>query len=262
MVLDPFICAIVPGWLFLSWMVLDPFICPRSSNEEGQSPPWRCVRRCCRLWFLFWCERSRTIGPSVDSSFGAASFVVQDRRKPLFAGLEKKDDPFFGGPIKSTTTMTMTLQQQAQQSALCFVNSDDNSVAPHWNTNDWPPLFGGWRSSHASVVLYHPEQDDNAQTVVVLGGDKQGQGYTNSVLLLNLSEQNKQWQEGPPLNRKRAYHAAVVCSGGVYVIGGHNGSSTFGTIERIDVENLWHAGASVAEFSPTTRLWWNLQLID
>ena len=81
--------------------------------------------------------------------------------------------------------MTTTLQQQAQQSGLCFLEIDNNSEVPQWNTNDWPPLLGGWRRSHASVVLDHPEQHNNAQTVVVWGGDKQGQGYTNSVLLMN-----------------------------------------------------------------------------
>ena len=130
--------------------------------------------------------------------------------------------------------MTTTLQEQAKQSGFCFLDSDNNSLAPHWNTNDWPRLLGGWRQYHASVVLDHPEKDI-AQTVVVLGGRKQNQGYTNSVVLLRLSDENTQWQEGPPLNDKRAFHAAVVCNGGVYVIGGWNGSSQLDSIERIDV---------------------------
>ena len=134
--------------------------------------------------------------------------------------------------------MTTTLKQQAKQSGLAFLDSDNNSLAPNWNTNDWPPLLGGWRRHHDSVVLDHPEQDNNAQTVVVLGGYKQNQGYTNSVLLLRLAKENLQWREGPPLNNNRAYHAAVICSGGVYVIGGHNGSSRRDSIERIDVANL------------------------
>ena len=134
--------------------------------------------------------------------------------------------------------MTTTLKQQAKQSGLAFLDSDNNSLAPNWNTNDWPPLLGGWRRHHDSVVLDHPEQDNNAQTVVVLGGYKQGQGYTNSVLLLSLSDEKKQWREGPPLNNNRAYHAAVICSGGVYVIGGYNGISRLDSIERIDVANF------------------------
>ena len=133
--------------------------------------------------------------------------------------------------------MTTSLQKQAQQSGLAFPDSSNHSEAPQWNVSDWPPLLDGWRSSHASIVLDHPEQD-NAQTVVVLGGYNNSQGYTNSVLLMNLAEENKQWREGPPLNDKRAYHAAVVCNGGVYVIGGYNESSRLDTIERIDVANF------------------------
>ena len=140
--------------------------------------------------------------------------------------------------------MTPTLKQQAKQSGLCFLDIDNYSEAPQWNTNDWPPVLGGGRWSHASVVLNHPEQDNNAHTVVVLGGHKQDQGYTNSVLLLSLSDENTRWQEGPPLNNKRADHSAVVCRGGVYVIGGHNGSSLFYSIERIDVQKLC-SGAAV-----------------
>ena len=149
--------------------------------------------------------------------------------------------------------MTMTLQRQAEQSGLCFMDSENNSNEPHWDTNDWPPLLGGWRQYHASVVLDHPEQDDRAQTVVFLGGKKQGQGYTNSVLLMNLAEENKQWREGPPLNNRRCCHAAVVCNGGVYVIGGFNGSY-LNSIERIDVETL--SSGSLA--SSTTNQWTTL----
>ena len=147
--------------------------------------------------------------------------------------------------------MTTALQKQAQQSGLAFLDSGNHSEAAEWNVNDWPPLLGGYRGYHASVVLDHPEQHDNAQTVVVLGGQKHGQNYTNSVLLLCLAEENKQWREGPPLNDKRRCHAAVVCSGGLYVIGGHNKSSRLDTIERIDVENL----CSGASANPTSNQW-------
>ena len=150
--------------------------------------------------------------------------------------------------------MTTTLKQQAKQSGLAFLDSDNNSLAPNWNTNDWPPLLGGWRRHHDSVVLDHPEQDNNAQTVVVLGGYKQNQGLTNSVQLMNLAEENKQWREGPPLNSNRAYHAAVVCSGGVYVIGGDSGSSRLDSIERIDVQKLY----SESMESSTSNQWTTL----
>ena len=133
----------------------------------------------------------------------------------------------------------MTLQEQAWQSGLVFSDDmDNNSDVPQWNFNVWPPILGGWRYSHASVVLDHQEQDDSAQTVVVLGGANHRILFTDSVLLLSLSDENKQWREGPPLSDKRGLHAAVICNGGVYVIGGSIGNSRLDTIERIDVEEL------------------------
>ena len=141
-----------------------------------------------------------------------------------------------------------TLRDQAKQSGLGF-----GLARPEWNVNDWPPLLGGWRYNHASVVLDHPLQDDDAQTVVVLGGLRSCNHATNSVLLLNLEEENKQWQEGPPLNHKRGHHAAVVCNGGAYVIGGWTRFSELDTIERVDVENLCSAASA-----STTRNHWTI----
>ena len=132
----------------------------------------------------------------------------------------------------------MTLPEQALQSGLVFTNGNNDKV-PQWNENDWPPLLGGWRVFHASVVLNHSEKD-NAQTVVVLGG-YQNKDATNSVLVLNLDEGNKRWQEAAPMNQTRQEHAAVVCNGGVYVIGGWRERSSLRTIERIDVRALSQA---------------------
>ena len=89
----------------------------------------------------------------------------------------------------------------------------------------------------------------------LLGGFKQGQGYVNSVLALNLAEPNKQWQEGPPMNKKRDEHAAVVCNGGVYVMGGYDERS-FDSIERIDADDLLHSSLtpSTTHASNWTRL--------
>ena len=132
--------------------------------------------------------------------------------------------------------MTTTLKEQAWQSGLVLL---DPTV--DWNERDWPPLAGGWREGHASVVLDHPDKDNNnnkRQTVVVMGGHQQYKGYVNSVLELNLSDPNKQWREGPPMNKRRNRHAAVVCNGGVYVIGGYNGRLYLDCIERIDANNL------------------------
>ena len=130
--------------------------------------------------------------------------------------------------------MTTTLQKQAWQSGLVLVDDTEE-----WNERDWPPLEGGWRMGHASVVLNHTDNNQE-QTVVVLGGYQAGQGSVDSILVLNLAESNKQWREGPPMNKKRCGHAAVVCKGGVYVVGGeyNNSYSSLNCIERIDYNDL------------------------
>ena len=138
--------------------------------------------------------------------------------------------------------MATTLQEQAWQSDL--VLSDE---APQWNENDWPPLEGGWRDEHATVVLDHPNTDNDndnnnkRQTVVVLGGYQAGQGSLDSILVLNVAAPDKNWREGPSMNKSRRGHAAVGCNGGVYVIGGNNGRSHLDCIERIDIKNLLHS---------------------
>ena len=133
--------------------------------------------------------------------------------------------------------MTTTLNEQAWQSGLALLDE-----TPEWNENDWPSLEGGWRSCHATVVLDHPdtenETNNRGQTVVVLGGYQQSQRYVNSVLVLNLADPNKQWREGPPMNKKRAGHATVACNGGVYVMGGRHRDSIWDCIERIDSNDL------------------------
>ena len=169
--------------------------------------------------------------------------------------------------------MTTTLQKQAWLSGLVLLDDE----TPEWNFEDWPSLEGGWRCYHASVVLNRTDNNEE-QTVVVLGGFKQGQGYVNSilegewrwhhatviidhpdnnkeqtvvvlggyrqapgatdsVLVLNLSDPDKQWREGPSMDKTRAGHAAVVCNGGVYVMGGFN-RVTLDCIERIDANDL------------------------
>ena len=127
--------------------------------------------------------------------------------------------------------MTTTLQKQAWHTGLVLLDE-----TPEWNFEDWPPLEGGWRYRHTSVVLNHTDNNQE-QTVAVLGGYRTFQGVVNSVQLLNLAESNKQWREGPPMNKNRYEHAAVVCNGAVYVMGGHNQGS-LDSIERIDANDL------------------------
>ena len=59
--------------------------------------------------------------------------------------------------------MDTPLKERAWQSGLVLFDE-----RAEWNVNDWPPLKGGWRSHNASVVLDHPDQDNNnnGQTVV------------------------------------------------------------------------------------------------
>ena len=133
--------------------------------------------------------------------------------------------------------MSMTLPEQAWQSGLVLLEE-----TAQWNFEEWPPLVGGWRDAHATVVLNHLGTTDKdihkpRQTVVVLGGYQRGQNSTNSVLVLNLADADKQWREGPPMNKTRHGHAAVVCNGSIYVMGGF-GSTTLDCIERIDVNDL------------------------
>ena len=141
--------------------------------------------------------------------------------------------------------MSMALKEKAGQSGL--VLSDEK-----WNNNDLPSLEGGWRWRHASVVLNHPAKDkdinninNSKQTVVVLGGIKQGWIFTNSVLVLNLTESNKKWREGTPMNKGREGPTAVVCNGGVYVMGGDNGAH-LDCMERIDVNDLLQSSSTAS----------------
>ena len=140
--------------------------------------------------------------------------------------------------------MTTTLKEQAWQSDLVLLDE-----TPEWNFDDWPPLEGGWRAGHSSVVLNHldteNETNNRGQTVVVLGGYQQGQGDVNSVLLLDLEDPNKQWREGPPMNKKRAGHATVVFNGGVYVMGGRN-TTSLDCLERIDLNDLFQSSLTTS----------------
>ena len=140
--------------------------------------------------------------------------------------------------------MATTLKEQAWQSGLVLLDE-----TPEWNFEDWPPLEGGWRYRHATVVLDHPDTDGNdnnpkRQTVVVMGGRQQGEYVTNSVLVLNLANPNKQWREGPPMNKSRRGHAAVVCNRAVYVMGGYADNSMFDCMERIDANDLLQSSST------------------
>ena len=128
---------------------------------------------------------------------------------------------------------SMTMQEQARLSGLEFL--DHSSLEPQWSTTreEYPPLLEGGRRGHASVVV---ENDNELQSIVVLGGETKGNLPTDSVIVWDSS--TKQWRQGPSLNEKRRYHAAETCNGKVYVIGGRNGFQYLDTIESIDVASL------------------------
>ena len=133
----------------------------------------------------------------------------------------------------------MTLKEQAWQSGLVLLNE-----TPEWTFEDKPLVEGEGRAFYATVILNHPNENDTnnnnndkGQTVVMLGGRQRPQGYVNSVRVLNLAESNKRWREGPPMNKSREGHAAVVCNGAVYVMGGGNRGS-LDCIERIDANDI------------------------
>ena len=127
---------------------------------------------------------------------------------------------------------SMTMQEQARLSGLEFL--DDSSLEPQWSTTreEYPPLLGGNRYGHASVVVDH---DNEVQSIVVLGGVKDCY-VTDSVIVWDSS--TKQWRQGPSLNEKRRLHAAETCNGKVYVIGGDYDCHILDTIECIDVASL------------------------
>ena len=136
--------------------------------------------------------------------------------------------------VETFATMTTTLKERAWLSGLVL-----SDKTPEWNFEDLPPLEGGLREYHTSVVLNHLGADNNRQTVVVLGGYRAGQGELDSVLVLNLATPDKNWREGPSMNKSRYKHAAVVCNRGVYVMGGYtNRYSSLDCIEQINATDL------------------------
>ena len=126
------------------------------------------------------------------------------------------------------------MEEQARLSHLRFSKSNKDDV-PQWKPDLWPSLLGGRRWFHASVVLNDEEKEQ--QTVVVIGGQT-AKGGTNSVLLMDLEKETKEWTEGPSLNKSRYGHAAVVCNGFVYALGGVCDHQRLDSIERIELLDL------------------------
>ena len=126
------------------------------------------------------------------------------------------------------------MQEQARLSNLVFPDTNKDEM-PQWKSDSWPPLLGGSRYYQASVVVNGENKEQ--QTILVIGGDTV-KGPTNSVLLMALEKDTKEWREGSSLNKKRRGHAAVVCNGSVYALGGYCTGRFLNSIERIDLVDL------------------------
>ena len=135
---------------------------------------------------------------------------------------------------------------------------------PQWNHQEIPPLWGGSRHRHASIVVEDPENEEE-QSIVVLGG-REYSPYSpysepSPVSVLNVGQKTKEWRsDGPEMNEKRYEHVAVICNGSVYAIGGASGKYSQGTgkrglnsIECIRVADLLET-ASKANESPGRHL--------
>ena len=142
------------------------------------------------------------------------------------------------------------MHEQARLSNLVFPDTSKDEV-PQWNSGSWPPLLGGWRCSHASVIVNGEKKEQ--QTIVVIGGAT-AKGATNSVLLMALDKDTKQWRDGPCLNHNRACHAAVVCNGSVYAMGGGSKEHRLDSIERIDLVALLKSPCTTNNTNPWRTL--------
>ena len=148
----------------------------------------------------------------------------------------------------------MKIQQQALLSGLTFAECKDKTSTPQWQSSDFPPLRGGWPRFYASVVVKDPGNDQE-EIVVILGGTEwRIPNGLNSVHLLMIGKEDKEWHEGPVMNEVRQDPAAVVCNGSVYAIGGWNGSSALDTMERISITDLIRPSST----SNSTTAWTTL----
>ena len=154
-------------------------------------------------------------------------------------------------------TNTMTIQEQIELSGLeikSSLSSSSSSSQLQWNsTNQWSPLLGGGREFQACVTTESGNVNGaGGETIVVIGGRRQSDFYTNSVIVWDPS--TKRWRNGPSLNDRRQSLVAVVCRDKVYAIGGYGGDNnynyaTLDTIESIQVSSL----LETTETSMTTR---------
>ena len=167
-------------------------------------------------------------------------------------------------------TNTLTMQEQIEMSGLEIMSSLSTSLSSssssqlEWNsTNQWSPLLGGRRKYQACVTIESGnENGPGGQTIVVIGGQRQSDFYTNSVIVWDPS--TKRWRNGPSLNDKRACLVAVVCRDKVYAIGGcgindYNNYRFLDTIESIQVSSLLETTETSMMTRQNNNQWTRLQ---
>ena len=144
----------------------------------------------------------------------------------------------------------------------------DAAAAAEWNIDAWPPILGGWRWYHSSLVLhrsdylYDMEPDDEYDTsppvpagttntkqrpytnfpdtlVLLLGGYQEGAATASTVVLDPAKRQFV--RAGPSMTQARTNFATVRCGGGaaaaaLYAIGGMNGTASLDTLEYLTVD--------------------------
>ena len=165
-------------------------------------------------------------------------------------------------------TNTMTMQEQAAMlgleimSSLSSSSSSLSSSQLQWNsTNQWSPLLGGGRSFQACVTIVSGNENDG-QTIVVIGGRMRRVRCTNSVIVWDPSMM--EWRNGPSLNDKRSKLVAVVCRDKVYATGGYGGDNynnytTWDTIESIQVSSLLETMETSTMTRQNNNQWTRLQ---
>ena len=152
----------------------------------------------------------------------------------------------------------MTMQEQMEMSGLKITTSSPLQ----WNcTNQWSPLLGGGREYQTCVTILSGNENDG-QTIVVIGGRMQSGGYTNSVIVWDPS--TNRWRNGPSLNDRRRDLVAVVCRDKVYAIGGlgggnYNGCRDWDTIESIQVTSLLETMETSTMTRQNNNQWTRLQ---
>ena len=106
------------------------------------------------------------------------------------------------------------------------------------------------------------ENDAGGQTIVVIGGERQRVGCTNSVIVWDPS--TNRWRNGPRLNDKRSDLVVVVCHDKVYAIGGlgsdnYNGYTILDTIKSIQVSSLLETTETLMTTRQYNSQWKRLQ---